>query len=227
MIKVAVAGSNGRMARRIISLAERDEDIEVVSKFDIGVDPEPEIAKCDVLIEFTTPQATAEHAVIAQRLRKGVVIGTTALSDEDNEIIKRAAQHIPIVVSPNMSVGVNLLFKLCRDLARTLPPDYKAEILEVHHIHKKDAPSGTAKKLAELISKQRKKDIANIPIKSDRIGEVVGDHKVMFESETERIELSHSAKNRDTFAAGAVAAAKFLKGKKNGLYTMFDVLGID
>lgn len=227
MIKVAIAGSQGKMGKRIIDLAEKDKEIEVVSKFDIGVDPQPQIAKCDVLIEFTTPQATAEHTIIAEKLKKGIVIGTTGLSEEDNNIIKKASKRIPIVLSPNMSMGVNLLFKLCRDAAHILPTDYKVEMTEVHHVHKKDAPSGTAKKLAELISKERKEDVARIPIKSERIGEVVGDHKVIFDSQTEKIELLHSAKTRDTFARGAIAAAKFLKGKKSGLYTMRDVLGIN
>lgn len=226
MIKIAIAGSRGKMGKRIIGLAKKDKDVEVVSQFDIGVDPQPEIAKCDVLIEFTTPQATVEHTAIAGKLKKGVVIGTTALSEEDNGIIKKASKTIPVVMSPNMSVGVNLLFKLCRNGARILPSNYKVQMTEAHHVHKKDAPSGTAKKLAELISKERKGNAKDIPIESIREGEIVGDHKVIFDSETERIELLHSAKTRDTFAAGAIKAAKFLKGKKNGLYTMYDVLGI-
>jgi 4-hydroxy-tetrahydrodipicolinate reductase len=226
MIKVAIAGSQGKMGKRIIDLAEKDKEIEVVSKFDIGVDPKAEIAKCEVLIEFTTPKATVEHTIIAEKLKKGAVIGTTALSSEDNEIIKRASLIIPIVMSPNMSVGVNLLFKLCQDAAAILPSGYEIKMTETHHVHKKDAPSGTAKKLAELISRERKADVANIPIESVREGEVVGDHRAVFDSPTEKIELSHNAKTRDTFAAGAVTAAKFLKDKKNGLYTMRDVLGI-
>ena len=226
MIKVAVAGSNGRMGKRIINLTEKDKEIEVVSKFDIGVNPEPQIAKCDVLIEFTTPQATVEHTIISEKLKKGVVIGTTALSQDDNNVIKKASANIPIVISPNMSVGVNLLFKLCQDVARILPIDYKVAMTEAHHVHKKDAPSGTAKRLAELISKERKEETSNIPIESIREGEIVGDHKVIFDSETEKIELLHSAKSRDTFAAGALAAVKFSVGKGNGLYTMHDVLAI-
>lgn len=226
MIKVTIAGSEGRMGKRIISLAEKDKDIEIVAKFDVGIDPEPQIAKCDVLIEFTTPQATVEHTIIAEKLKKGVVIGTTGLSEEDNNVIRKASKNIPIVMSPNMSVGVNLLFKLCQDAACILPTDYKVEMIEIHHVHKKDAPSGTAKKLAELISKERKQGITNIPIRSERIGEVVGDHKVIFDSETERIELLHSAKTRDTFAQGAIRAAKSIKGKKSGLYTMRDVLAM-
>jgi len=226
MIKVAVSGSQGKMGKRIIGLAERDKELEIVSKFDVGADPRPEIAKCDVLIEFTTSEATVKHAAIAEELKKGMVIGTTAFSEKDSDVIRKASKAIPIVMSPNMSVGVNLLFKLCRDAGRILPDDYKAGMVESHHVHKKDAPSGTAKKLAELISKERKEKASEIPIKSVREGEIVGDHKVVFDSETERIELFHSAKTRDTFAAGALEAVKFLKGKKAGLYTMGDVLGI-
>jgi 4-hydroxy-tetrahydrodipicolinate reductase len=226
MIKVAVAGSNGRMGKRIIALAEKDKDIELVSCFDMGVDPEPEMAKCDVLIEFTSAKATVEHTLIAKKLKKAVVIGTTALSAEDNSVIKKASSDIPIVLSPNMSVGVNTLFKISQDAARILPSSYKVTMTEAHHVHKKDAPSGTAKKLAELIIKERKIKPSNLPIESIREGEIIGDHKVIFDSETEKVELSHSAKTRDTFAAGAIQAAKFLKGRKQGLYTMQDVLGI-
>ena len=119
-----------------------------------------------------------------------------------------------------------LFFKLCQSAAGALPAGFDVNMTEAHHVHKKDAPSGTAKKLAELISGARKKRPADIPIESIREGEIVGDHKVIFNSATERIELFHSAKTRDTFAAGAIEAAKFLKDKKKGLYTMQDVLGI-
>ncbi len=226
MIKVAVAGSEGRMGKRIIALAEKDKELEVVARFDIGVSPEPEISKCDVLIEFTAPEATVEHVLIARKLKKAVVIGTTALTAKDSEAIKAASSDIPVVLSPNMSIGVNLLFKLCQDAARILSADYKIKMTEAHHVHKKDAPSGTAKKLAQIVSQERKANAANIPIESIREGEIIGDHKVIFDSPTESIELSHSAKTRDTFAAGAIKAAKFLKGRKSGLYTMRDVLGM-
>ncbi|MEA3305217.1 MAG: 4-hydroxy-tetrahydrodipicolinate reductase [Candidatus Omnitrophota bacterium] len=227
MINIAVAGSHGRMGKRIIALAEKDEGIDVVSMFDVGTDAEPQISKCDVIIEFTAPRATMEHVRIAGKLKKGMVIGTTGLSGEQAGIIKKAAENIPVVMAPNMSVGVNLLFKLCQDAARVLPGDYKLEITEAHHVHKKDAPSGTAKKLAELISAERKEAFSDIPIESIREGEIIGEHKVVFRSQTERIELFHSAKTRDTFAAGAIKAAGFLSGKKSGLYTMRDVLGIN
>ncbi|MBU4377337.1 MAG: 4-hydroxy-tetrahydrodipicolinate reductase [Candidatus Omnitrophica bacterium] len=226
MIKIAIAGSHGKMGKRIIALAEKDKAITVVSEFDVGTDAEREIAKCDILIDFTAPQATVEHVKTAEHLKKGIVIGTTGLSKEENEAIQRTSKNIPIVISPNMSVGVNLLFKLCQDTARTLSKDYKVSMREVHHIYKKDSPSGTAKRLADLVALEHKIPAAEIPIESIREGEVVGDHKVMFESDEEVIELFHSAKSRDTFAAGALKAAKFLAGKKSGLFSMRDVLGI-
>ena len=226
MIKIAVSGSEGRMGKRIIDLAGRDGELEVVSRFDVGTDPEPAIKRCDVLIEFTTPKATIEHVGMAEKAKKAVVIGTTALSDGDVKTIETCSKNIPIVFSPNMSVGVNMLFKLCEDAARILPGGYDVEMSETHHVHKKDAPSGTAKKLAQIVARKRGIEASGIPIESKREGEIVGDHSVTFDSPTETIELRHSAKTRDTFVMGAIAAAKFLKGKKNGLYTMRDVLGI-
>ncbi len=226
MINIAIAGSHGKMGKSIIALAEKDKDIKIVSKFDVEADASAEIKKCDVLIEFTAPQATMEHVAIARKLKKGIVIGTTGLSQEDSNLIKKASKEVPVVISPNMSVGVNLLFKMCQDASRTLPNEYKVSIREVHHIHKKDSPSGTAKRLADVIAVERKMLAGEIPIEAIREGEVVGNHKVVFDSETETIELFHSAKSRDAFAAGAVKAAKFLAGKNSGLYSMRDVLGI-
>ncbi len=224
MIKIAIAGSRGKMGKSIIAIAEKDKDVKIVSKFDVGSDAEPEIKKCDVLIEFTAPRATVEHVAVARRLKKGIVIGTTGLSQEDNDAIKGASKDIPIVISPNMSIGVNFLFKMCRDAAHVLPKEYKVSIREVHHVYKKDSPSGTAKRLQDVIGSERKMPAEEISIEAVRIGEVVGDHKVVFDSEIETVELFHRAKSRDAFAAGAVEAAKFLTGKKSGLYSMRDVL---
>ena len=226
MIKIAIAGSHGKMGKRIIDLAEKDKEFKIVSRFDAGHPAEPEISKCDCLIEFTAPQATVEHVRIAARLKKGVVIGTTGLSKEENDVIQKASKNIPIVMSPNMSIGINLLFKLCQDAAHALSKEYKVSMREVHHVHKKDSPSGTAKRLADLVASERKIPATEIPIEAIREGEVVGDHQVTFESTDETIELFHRAKSRDTFAAGALKAAKFLAGKKSGLYNMRDVLGI-
>jgi 4-hydroxy-tetrahydrodipicolinate reductase len=151
-----------------------------------------------------------------------MVIGTTGLDDATRQKIKAAARHIAIVFSPNMSVGVNLLFRLLKVAAGTLK-NYAASIQETHHIHKKDAPSGTAKRMAEILIEQGF-NIKPEDIKSDRYDEIVGDHKVLFESEVDRIELSHSAKTRDIFVEGALKAAQWVVGKEPGLYSMDDVL---
>ncbi|MBN1872547.1 MAG: 4-hydroxy-tetrahydrodipicolinate reductase [Candidatus Omnitrophica bacterium] len=226
MIKIAVSGARGRMGMRIIKFAEEDSDLRVVSKFDIGMDPAPEIARSDVLIEFTTPEATVEHAVIAGKLKKGIVVGTTGLSKDQIQSLEKIAKDIPVVFSPNMSVGVNLLFKLSEEASTTLPAEYRVSMIEAHHVHKKDAPSGTAKRLAEIIARNRGMKVGEIPVQSIREGEIIGDHSVIFDSDTESVELIHRAKSRDTFAIGAVKAAKFVYGKKKGLFAMNDVLGI-
>jgi len=226
MIKLAVSGSKGRMGSRIIALAEKDPSFQVATAFDIGEDAAAAISACDVLIEFTTPDATVEHVSIASRMRKGVVIGTTALAGESLKSLEEAAEKIPIVFSPNMSVGVNLMFRISSEAARVLPANYIPRITEAHHAHKKDAPSGTAKRLAEIVAAERNVAPDSIPIESIRNGEIAGDHKLVFEADTETLELTHSARTRDTFAAGALSAAKFLRNKTNGLYTMGDVLGI-
>ena len=153
-----------------------------------------------------------------------MVIGTTGLSAEDTEKIRAASAAIPVVLSPNMSVGVNLLFKMVADAAKTLGPEYAIEIVEAHHVHKKDAPSGTAKEMARLI-KDAKGDV-EVPIESVREGEVVGEHTIIFDSDVDTLEITHSAKTRDIFAKGALQAAKFLAGKKPGLYSMKDVLAL-
>jgi 4-hydroxy-tetrahydrodipicolinate reductase len=146
-----------------------------------------------------------------------MVIGTTGLSEEEKIKVKEASRYIPIVFSPNMSVGVNLLFRLVREAAKTLS-DYEVKIIEAHHIHKKDAPSGTAKKLAEIIEKESGKKVTDI--KSIREGEIVGDHRVIFDSPLDTIELFHSAKTRDIFAKGALVAARFVVRQKTGLFDM-------
>jgi 4-hydroxy-tetrahydrodipicolinate reductase len=153
-----------------------------------------------------------------------MVIGTTGLSDADKETIKAASGKIPVVFSPNMSVGVNLLFKIVADVAKALGSEYHVEILEAHHTEKKDAPSGTAKEIARII-RDLKHD-AHVPIESVREADIVGDHTITFDSDVDTLEITHSAKTRDIFAKGALKAAKFLEGKKHGLFTMRDVLGL-
>ncbi|MDD5422234.1 MAG: 4-hydroxy-tetrahydrodipicolinate reductase [Candidatus Omnitrophica bacterium] len=224
MIKLCISGSKGKMGSRIVGLAKEDAEFEISGEFDAGVEAGPFIKECDCLIEFTSPQATMEHLVLCEENKKAMVIGTTGLSAEEQEKIKEASIKIPIIFSPNMSIGVNLLFKMIRDSSKILGPEYEVSIVEAHHVHKKDAPSGTAKELAHIIKEAR--GAAKVPIDSVREGEIVGEHTITFESEYDLIEITHSAKTRDIFARGALQAAKFVVTKQHGLFNMKDVLGL-
>jgi 4-hydroxy-tetrahydrodipicolinate reductase len=230
LIRLGISGISGKMGQRIAALAQQDKNLKItvaleakgnesVGREIAGVkisDNDNEIKQCDCLIEFTTPQATLEHLIKAEQFGKAMVIGTTGIDEQSLNKIRQASKIIPIVFAPNMSVGVNVLFNLVKEASSKLN-NYKVKIIEAHHAHKKDAPSGTAKKLAEIIG-------GNIPIESIREGEIVGDHRVIFESDVDRIELFHSAKTRDIFAQGALVAAKFVVNKKSGLFDMQDVL---
>ena len=236
MIRIGVSGARGRMGQRIITLSKEDRDLKIVFGLerkghpDVGkvfgeveiIDDSARIKECDCLIEFTTPLATVEHLPYLVKFEKCAVIGTTGLNEGQQKMIEEASQKIPIVFSPNMSVGVNLLFKLIRDAACVLK-DYKVYIQETHHIHKKDAPSGTAKRIAQILNEEGF-SIKAEDIKAERIDEVVGDHKVIFESNLDRLEFFHSAKTRDIFAQGALVAARWVVGKPPKLYSMGDVL---
>ena len=176
----------------------------------------------DVLIEFTNPEATMEHVRVIRELKKPMVIGTTGLIDVDRTIIEEVARHTPILLSPNMSVGVNLLFELVRLSAEQLKRGYTVEIEETHHAGKKDTPSGTAKKLQEIISQITQESVPCLP---HRTGEVVGEHTVTFTGQFERVTLTHEALSRDVFALGALTAALFIaRVQKPGLYDMSHVL---
>ena len=178
----------------------------------------------DVLIEFTQPRATLEHLRVARQLKKPMVIGTTGLSDAERALITKAARAIPIVFSPNMSVGVNVLFELVGLAATRLGLAYDVEVVEAHHKAKKDAPSGTAKRLLETIAASRQQSAASLPVHAIRAGDIVGDHLVIFAGPAERLELVHRAHSRDVFAQGALRAAQFVRGKAPGLYDMSHVL---
>jgi len=244
MVKLVISGIAGRMGRRIASLALKDKNFEIIGALEspdnssIGKDAGEVLATrktgkkvysnfseisegCDVLIDFTSPSATIVHLEAACRKKAGVVIGTTGFSSQEIEKIKKAATKIPIVFSPNMSIGANLLFKITELVSKALTSDYEVEIVEAHHSKKKDAPSGTAKRLGEAVSKVRG---AMPPIRSIREGDIVGDHTVIFKGKDEGMELTHRAHSRDTFARGALDAARFLVGKKPGLYNMQDVI---
>lgn len=244
MIKLVISGCCGKMGKRIIALSLNDKEFKLVGAVEdkdhpaIGkkiddvlhlsvpdikiTDNLDIIKKTDVLIEFTNPLATMEHLGLAVKYKKAIVIGTTGLKAQQLSQIKKAGSQIPIVFSPNMSVGVNLVFRLVKELSRQLGKDYQVDIVEAHHIQKKDAPSGTAKRLAELIkqSSERKK----VNIKSIREGGIVGDHQVSFDGPQDTIIIKHKAKTRDIFAQGALEAARFILKQKPGLYDMQDVI---
>jgi len=232
MVKIVVSGALGRMGRRIIALAEKNPELEVVGKLESHAHPGEGIVKnlrdvkkdYDCVIEFTTPEATIEHVNQAKQLKKAIVIGTTGLSDEGVRIIESASKAIPVVLSPNMSIGVNVLFRLIDKASLVFGESYNAGIKEAHHIHKKDKPSGTAKWMRDIVKINTKN--ADVPIESVREGEIVGDHEIAFESGVDILKISHSAKTRDIFALGALRAARFVASKKKGLFSMRDVLHI-
>jgi 4-hydroxy-tetrahydrodipicolinate reductase len=236
MIKLAIAGFCGKMGQRIFALAKEDSGFKVVLGLEKKGHPEAgktkdgvritddldEVKDCDCVIDFTVAKATLENLPYIVKHKKQVIIGTTGINESEQKILDEASRKIAIVFSPNMSVGVNLLFVLARIAAKTLS-GYKVLIEEAHHIHKKDSPSGTAKRIAQIINEGglscKTEDITAI-----REGEIVGDHKIIFESEVDRIELFHHAKTRDIFAKGALLAAKWVSNKNSGLYSMDDVL---
>ena len=201
------------------------------------------IAGCDVLIDFTRPEATLSHLDACIGAGVNIVIGTTGFDDAGKAAIRRASERIGVVFSPNMSVGVNATFKLLEMAAKMLNPGYDIEIIEAHHRHKVDAPSGTALKIAETIAAALGEKLADVAVYAReghtgerrpgsigfatvRGGDIVGDHTVLFAGTGERIEITHRSSSRSTYAAGSMRAARFVAGRKNGLFDMFDVLGI-
>jgi 4-hydroxy-tetrahydrodipicolinate reductase len=235
MIKLGIAGACGKMGRRIFELAGFDRDLEVgfllekkgtpligkeMGKLKVSSNPDG-LFLVDVLVDFTLPEACEEHLDYAARYKKPLVLGTTGLTDAQKNKVEEVSKVVPIVFTPNMSIGMNVLFSVLPEIAKKLGPDYSVEIVEAHHKAKKDAPSGTAKKLAEVISQVTKKDI---PMHSIRLGDIFGDHTVVFCGNSERIEIKHQAHSRDLFAVGALKAAKWIFGKPAGLYSMQDVL---
>ncbi|MBU1112728.1 MAG: 4-hydroxy-tetrahydrodipicolinate reductase [Candidatus Omnitrophica bacterium] len=236
MIKLGISGFCGKMGQRIVALAKDDKNLKII--FGLEDKNHPQIGKmvegvkvtadrsqikdCDCLIDFSSPQALPENIRCLRQFKKTAVIGTTGLNQDDLAIIKDAAKDIAVVFSPNMSIGVNVLFRLLKEASKALK-GYAAAIEETHHIHKKDSPSGTAKEIARIIN-QYGFEIKTEDIGSKRQGEVVGDHKVIFASQVDRLELFHSAKTRDIFVQGALAAASWVVNKPAGLYSIEDVL---
>ncbi|RKY39904.1 MAG: 4-hydroxy-tetrahydrodipicolinate reductase [Candidatus Omnitrophota bacterium] len=239
MIKVSISGYCGKMGRTIALLAFDDKEIEVCGALEredhplLGKDigeiigrervgihlkekAEEVIRISDVLIEFSTSQATLEHIRVAKECRKAMVIGTTGFTPAESKEIREAGEVIPIFISPNMSRGVNLLFRLIEETAKYLGKEYRVEISEFHHRFKKDAPSGTAKRLAQIVKEAGNRE--EVGMHSLRGGDVVGEHTVVFVTDGERLELTHKAHSRKAFAQGAIAAAKFIAKKDKGVY---------
>ena len=267
MIRVAVAGAAGRMGSMIVRLVEETDGIELAGAVEseghpfigrdageiagtgsIGINITGKIEEAlnespDVLIDFTSPSATMINLQYAAEKGVGAVVGTTGFSREEQRRIQDLSRRIPCVVSPNMSTGVNLLFRIVNEVARVLGDEYDVEIVEAHHRHKKDAPSGTALKIANVIAEALGRDLdkvgkygrfgiigerdrKEIGINAIRAGDIVGDHTVLFGGPGERIEITHRAHSRECFARGAVRAAKWIVDKGPGLYDMMDVLGL-
>jgi 4-hydroxy-tetrahydrodipicolinate reductase len=224
-VRVLLVGAAGRMGKTVLDLAAADLKIDIVAQCDLGDPIEPAMGNCDVIIDFSHPDAIDEVCRAASQHGKSLVIGTTGHSQQQRRMIQEAAQSLPIVFASNFSVGVNVLFWLTRKAAELLGRDFDPEIVETHHKMKKDAPSGTAKTLAEIL-KAEQKNQNEIPIQSIREGEVVGEHTVIFSGPGERLELTHRAASREIFARGALRAAKWIVGRPPRLYSMQDVVGL-
>jgi 4-hydroxy-tetrahydrodipicolinate reductase len=211
------------MGRTILQLAKNDPKMDIVAQCDLGDAIEPAMKDCDVAIDFSHAGAIDEVCGAALQHRKALVIGTTGHSPEQRQSIEKTAGSLPIVFASNFSVGVNALFALTRRAAEILGSEFAPQIVETHHKMKKDAPSGTAKTLGEILKQALK---IEVPIESIREGDVVGEHTVSFVGPGERIELTHQAGSREIFASGALRAAEWVVGKAAGLYSMQDALGI-
>jgi len=243
MTKIIITGSKGRMGQALMACAARIPELQVVGAIDHGDDLGQVIAKADVVIDFSFHSATLGVAELCAKNKKAVVIGTTGHSAEEKNKITALKSQIPMVVATNFSTGVNTLFWLTRKAAEILGNDFDLEVIEMHHRLKKDAPSGTANTLLEILADVRKLQLEaalrhgregivgertqnEIGIHAIRGGDVVGDHTVIFANNGERIELTHKASSRDTFANGALRAAQWLVQQKPGHYDMQDVLGL-
>jgi len=257
MIRVAVCGACGRMGRLIIRQIAKQDDMKLVAAIDapgtpsagedagelagvgklgvkiVGAGELAEVlkqSKPDVLVDFTKADAAVQSVKIASAAGVSVVIGTTGFTEEQRAEIEKAikAGKIRAVISPNMSVGVNVFFKSVGETARMLGSDYGVEIVEAHHVHKRDAPSGTARRAAQIIAEEFGWSEDKIKIESIREGDIVGEHTVIFSTPEERVEIIHRAQSRETFAAGAVKAVRHVveKGKPGVVQDMQDVLGL-
>lgn len=263
-LNIAIAGSSGRMGRTLLEAVERAPDMRLTAALErtgspylkkdagelIGTpcgiaisDDVTAATGSDVVIDFTRPEATMAHLAFCRAKGVKMVIGTTGFSAEQKEELKSAAKEISIVFAPNMSVGVNLTLKLLEMAAKVLSEGYDIEIIEAHHRHKVDAPSGTALQMGEVLAQALGRELSEVAVygregitgertpgtigfATVRGGDIVGDHTVMFAGTGERIEISHKAGSRATFAEGALRAARFLENQQSGLFDMQDVLGL-
>ncbi len=265
-LRIAVAGAGGRMGRMLIEAVQQADDCVLSGAFDrpgaplvgsdalagigaasgvvVSAEPRKSLYGADVLIDFTRPEGTLAQLAFCRELEVAAVIGTTGFSEAQKAEIAEIARHIPIVFAPNMSVGVNVTLKLLELAAKALATGYDIEIIEAHHRHKVDAPSGTALKMGEVIASALGRDLADcavyaregvtgerdpssIGFATIRGGDIVGDHTVLFAGTGERIEITHKSASRVTYAQGSLRAARFLRGRKSGLFDMADVLGLN
>jgi len=241
-LKVIIYGSKGRMGQSLVRCVQEDPALQLAGTIDAG-EPLDQIAGCDAVIDFSHAEATARVLDKCVELSKIIVIGTTGHNNELRDGITAASAKIPVIFSPNYSVGVNTLFWLTKKAAEILGPDYDAEVIEIHHRLKKDAPSGTARRLVEVLDEVKglhyeadtrhgrvgmpgERTKSEIGVHAVRGGDVVGDHTVLLATPGDRIELIHRASSRDTFARGALRAALWARDQKPGLYDMQDVLGL-
>jgi len=264
-LKIAVAGASGRMGQMLVQAVLAADDMVLSGALDIPASPQlgqdaasalgqtsgvlitadlhQGLAGADVLIDFTRPEGTLAHLAVCRELGVNLVIGTTGFSEAQKVQIAEAAQAMALVMAPNMSVGVNVTLKLLQMAAQALATGYDIEIIEAHHRHKVDAPSGTALKMGEVIAQAIGRDLkecavyeryghtgerdpSTIGFSTIRGGDIVGDHTVLFAGTGERIEVTHKSSSRATYAQGSLRAARFLAGRRQGLFDMFDVLGL-
>lgn len=263
--RVCIAGASGRMGRMLVEAVLASDDCSLAGALDIPGSPSlgqdagafagratgafitddlsAGLGGSQFLIDFTRPEGTLAHLEVCRRMGVGLVIGTTGFTDQQKAEIALAAKDIPVVMAPNMSVGVNVTLRLLEMAARALATGYDIEIIEAHHRHKVDAPSGTALKMGEVIAEALGRDLrdcavyaregvtgerdpSSIGFATIRGGDIVGDHTVLFAGTGERIEITHKSSSRATYAQGSLRAVRFLAGRSSGLYDMFDVLGL-
>ncbi len=264
-VRVAVAGASGRMGRMLIEALRATDDCVLAGALDVAASPaigsdataflghasgvaitsdlKAGLQNADILIDFTRPEGTLAHLAVCAELGVKMVIGTTGFSDEQKAEIAALAQHTAVVMAPNMSVGVNVTLKLLEMAAKAMATGYDIEIIEAHHRHKVDAPSGTALKMGEVIAQAMGRDLkecavyaregitgerdpSSIGFAAIRGGDIVGDHTVLFAGIGERIEITHKSSSRTTYAQGSLRAVRYLAAHKTGLHDMFDVLNL-